>query len=136
MFDVIETVFNLKSMEEHEKYGRREDIFSQAVRAGKRTYFFDVKETRNGQQYLTITESKKRFNQENGKFFYEKHKVFLYNEDFEKFKNGLETAIHFIETGEKPAEEVKPPKIDTSIESSSTEVSFEDLGSDNDKADE
>ncbi len=116
-------------MEENEKYGRREDIFSQAVRAGKRTYFFDVKETRNGQQYLTITESKKRFNTEDGKFFYEKHKIFLYNEDFEKFSKGLKTAIHFIETGEKPeieaAPDADPPPIKTT-----TEISFEDLGSD------
>ncbi len=123
---------NLKSMEEHEKYGRREDIFSQAVRAGKRTYFFDVKETRNGQQYLTITESKKRFNQEDGKFFYEKHKIFLYNEDFEKFKNGLVTAIHFIETGEKPVEDTAPPVENNPIKTSS-DVSFEDLGSETEK---
>ncbi len=119
---------NLKSMEENEKYGRREDVFSQAVRAGKRTYFFDVKETRNGQQYLTITESKKRFNQEDGKFFYEKHKVFLYHEDFEKFKNGLETAINFIETGEKPVEDEKPV-VDSTL-TSPADVSFEDLGND------
>ena len=122
---------NLKSMEEHEKYGRREDIFSQAVRAGKRTYFFDVKETRNGQQYLTITESKKRFNQEDGKFFYEKHKIFLYNEDFEKFKNGLVTAIHFIETGEKPVEE-QSEKTDDSTIKTPADVSFEDLGNEAD----
>jgi len=116
-------------MEENEKYGKREDIFSQAVRAGKRTYFFDVKETRNGQQYLTITESKKRFNTEDGKFFYEKHKIFLYNEDFEKFSNGLKIAIHFIETGEKPEiatiPDDAPPPIKTT-----TEINFEDLGSD------
>jgi len=114
-------------MEENEKYGKREDIFSQAVRAGKRTYFFDVKETRNGQQYLTITESKKRFNSENGKFFYEKHKIFLYNEDFEKFAKGFETAIKFIETGEKPTEKEESHEPSPQIESA-TNVSFEDLG--------
>jgi len=114
-------------MEENGKYGRREDIFSQAVRAGKRTYFFDVKETRNGQQYLTITESKKRFNTEDGKFFYEKHKIFLYNEDFEKFANGLKTAIEFIETGEKPSEKETLLESSSHIESASN-VSFEDLG--------
>ena len=117
-------------MEEQDKYGRREDIFSQAVRAGKRTYFFDVKETRNGQQYLTITESKKRFNSEDGKFFYEKHKIFLYNEDFEKFKNGLETAINFIETGEKPEPEAIAPE---STLEATTDVSFEDLGNEEEK---
>jgi len=122
-------------MEENEKYGRREDVFSQAVRAGKRTYFFDVKETRNGQLYLTITESKKRFNSENGKFFYEKHKIFLYNEDFEKFAKGFETAIKFIETGEKPEENDIPVKITPPI-ASTADVSFDDLGSDDSKSEE
>ena len=68
-------------MEEKEKQVRREDIFSQAIRAGKRTYFFDVKATRTDQYYLTITESKRRFDAEQGKFYYEKHKLFLYQED-------------------------------------------------------
>ena len=73
----------------------REEIFSRAVRAGKRTYFFDVKATRRNDYYLTITESKKRFSRD-GKSFYEKHKVFLYKEDFEKFADGLKEAIEFI----------------------------------------
>jgi len=81
----------------------REEIFSKAVRAGKRTYFFDVKSTRGEDFYLTITESKRRFNNEQGKFFYEKHKLFLYREDFEKFTKGLNDTITFINTGEKPA---------------------------------
>ena len=114
-------------MEEQGKQERREDIFSKVVRAGKRTYFFDVKATRTNQYYLTITESKRRFNTESGKFFYEKHKVFLYQEDFEKFSEGLETAIHFIETGEKPAEEV--PEEETVVDTDkSLDVNFEDLG--------
>ena len=72
----------------------REEIFSKAVRAGKRTYFFDVKVTKGNDYYLTITESKKRFS-EDGKFSYEKHKLFLYKEDFEKFVEGLnETLTH------------------------------------------
>lgn len=75
----------------------REEIFSKAVRAGKRTYFFDVKATRRNDYYLTITESKKRFNRD-GKSFYEKHKVFLYKEDFEKFADGLKEVIDFIIT--------------------------------------
>ncbi len=119
-------------MEEQGKFEKREDIFSQAVRAGKRTYFFDVKETRNGQQYLTITESKKRFNAEDGKFFYEKHKIFLYHEDFEKFSNGLATAIKFIETGEKPEEKEKSSVVDDPIKATA-DVSFEDLGKEDDK---
>jgi hypothetical protein len=73
----------------------RDEIHSIAVRAGKRTYFFDVKATRRNDYYLTITESKKRFGRE-GKFFYEKHKLFLYKEDFEKFSDGLQEVIEFI----------------------------------------
>src|SRR5688572_12582261 len=84
-------------MEEgYEKNGtEREEIFSKAVRAGKRTYFFDVKSTKANEYYLTITESKKRFG-EDGKFFYEKHKLFLYKEDFDKFVEGLNEAVGHI----------------------------------------
>ena len=84
-----------KSMEELENKDQgsaREELFSRAVRAGKRTYFFDVKATKTDEQYLTITESKRRFNNDQGKFQYEKHKLFLYKEDFEKFANGLNAA--------------------------------------------
>ena len=73
----------------------KEDIFSKVVRAGKRTYFFDVKSTRRNDFYLTITESKKRIGRE-GKFFFEKHKIFLYKEDFEKFAEGLNEVVEYI----------------------------------------
>jgi hypothetical protein len=73
----------------------REEIFSKSVRAGKRTYFFDVKTTRRNDYYLTLTESKKRFNRD-GRFYFEKHKIFLYKEDFEKFTDGLSEAIGYI----------------------------------------
>ncbi len=126
-------------MKENGKQERREDIFSKAVRAGKRTYFFDVKETRNGQRYITITESKKRFNQEDGKFFFEKHKIFLYREDFEKFADGLKTVVDFIETGVVPEEEVKENEQagETSTDelSGSVDVSFEDLGNEEENPD-
>jgi len=74
----------------------REEIYSVSVRAGKRTYFFDVKSTRRDEFYLTITESKKRFEQD-GNFHFEKHKIFLYKEDFEKFTEGLQEVITFID---------------------------------------
>jgi hypothetical protein len=119
-------------MKENGKQERKEDIFSKAVRAGKRTYFFDVKETRNGQQYLTITESKKRFNQEDGKFFFEKHKIFLYKEDFEKFSNGLKTVIDFIETGKIPEEDTLVEGTDSEL-NHSVDVSFEDLTDETEK---
>ena len=117
-------------MEEQEKQERRQDIFSRAVRAGKRTYFFDVKTTRNGQYYLTITESKRRFLNDEGKFVYEKHKIFLYREDFEKFVTGLDGAIRFIETGEMPADAGKDEDLEDETESVHVDVSFEDLGGD------
>lgn len=85
-------------MENQEK----NEILSRAVRAGKRTYFFDVKTTKSDEKYLTITESKRKFNADNGSFFYEKHKLFLYKEDFNKFKNALSAVLNFIETGELP----------------------------------
>lgn len=74
----------------------REEIYSKAVRAGKRTYFFDVKSTRRDEFYLTITESKKRFEQD-GSFHFEKHKIFLYKEDFEKFVDGLQEVMSYID---------------------------------------
>ena len=80
------------------------DIFAKRVRAGKRTYFFDVRETRKGEYYLTITESKRRFNADNGKFFYEKHKVFVYKEDFEKFTEGLTEVIDYIKNNQEVIE--------------------------------
>jgi hypothetical protein len=76
----------------------KEEIYTKVVRAGKRTYFFDVKATRKEDYYLTITESKKRLGKE-GKVFYEKHKIFLYKEDFEKFADGLKDAVTFIDNG-------------------------------------
>ena len=108
----------------------REEIYSRVIRAGKRTYFFDVKATRSGEQYLTITESKRRFNNEQGKFYYEKHKLFLYKEDFEKFSRGLGEVIEFIETGKKaPEPEPEPEKEDTLVKAEAVKtVEFEDLG--------
>ena len=74
-----------------------EDIYSKPVRAGKRTYFFDVKATKGNDYYLTITESKRKVDN-NGHFAYDKHKIFLYKEDFEKFAEGLEEVIRYIKT--------------------------------------
>ena len=110
----------------------REEIFSKAVRAGKRTYFFDVKSTKGNDYYLTITESKKRFG-EDGKFFYEKHKLFLYKEDFEKFSEGLTEAIDKIKTL-VPAEsfERTPAPVESTNSGSGngsfSDVNFDDLG--------
>ncbi len=72
-----------------------EDVYSKPVRAGKRTYFFDVKATKGNDYYLTITESKRRIERD-GRYTYDKHKIFLYKEDFQKFAEGLQDAVDYI----------------------------------------
>ena len=96
----------------HEEKIVKEEIFTKVVRAGKRTYFFDVKATRKDDYYLTITESKKRLGKE-GKVFYEKHKIFLYKEDFEKFTEGLKDAVTYIDNGK---DELKAPELSSDVE--------------------
>lgn len=81
---------------EDQKNNGRDEIFSEIVKAGKRTYFFDVKSTRSNDYYLTITESKKRYNKEDEGFTYEKHKIFLYKEDFHKFVEALNTTMNHV----------------------------------------
>jgi hypothetical protein len=78
----------------------REEVFSKKVRAGKRTYFFDVKATRSNDYYVTITESKKRL--EDGVFI--KHKIFLYKEDFEKFSEGLLETLNYVRENQEVEE--------------------------------
>ncbi|MCG9911500.1 MAG: PUR family DNA/RNA-binding protein [Flavobacteriales bacterium] len=82
-----------------ERYENK-DHYSKSVRAGKRTYFFDVKAMRDGNHYLIVTESKKS-TKPNGDFTYEKHKIFLYPEDFDKFMDGLHDALNFIHANQK-----------------------------------
>lgn len=115
-------------MEEHDNNDlNREEIYSRVIRAGKRTYFFDVKATRSGENYLTITESKRRFNNDQGKFFYEKHKLFLYKEDFEKFTKGLGEVIEFINTGQRAPEDEPEAENDLLSTETVATVEFEDL---------
>ncbi len=105
-------------MSEEIEKNEQGDLYAKSVRAGKRTYFFDVKSTKGGDYYLTITESKKRF-ADDGKFFFEKHKIFLYKEDFEKFMEGLNESVEFIKTNSPALENAN---------TSSDSISFEDLG--------
>jgi hypothetical protein len=122
-------------MSEEIERTEREDLFSKAVKAGKRTYFFDVKSTRGNDYYLTITESKKRFGTD-GKFTYEKHKIFLYKEDFEKFMEGLNESIEVIKENAPPIVEREAYSdrdretsySDKGVSSSNDEVNFDDLG--------
>ena len=84
-------------------YENQDELYSRPVRAGKRTYFFDVKATRGKDLYMTITESKRRFD-DHGNVSYSKHKIFLYREDFDKFEDGFLDAVdkikELMETGE------------------------------------
>ncbi|MBN09874.1 MAG: DNA-binding protein [Flavobacteriaceae bacterium] len=82
--------------------GEQKEIFSKVLRAGRRTYFFDVRETKAGDYYLTITESKK-FTNDDGTFYFKKHKIYIYKEDFNEFKDLLAETITFIfnEKGEE-----------------------------------
>jgi|TARA_B100000886_G_scaffold140237_1_gene94890 hypothetical protein len=80
----------------------RDEIYSKALRAGRRTYFFDVRSTKAGDYYLTVTESKK-FTEEDGTFHFKKHKIYLYKEDFNEFKSILDEMTDYIisEKGEE-----------------------------------
>ncbi|MGB6082993.1 PUR family DNA/RNA-binding protein [Moheibacter sp.] len=130
-------------MSENENLERSEPdgIYSKVLRAGRRTYFFDVRETRAGDYYLTITESKKNTN-EDGSFFYKKHKIYLYKEDFGNFKNILDEITSYVvdERGEEVISERHQKNYDNYSESavpaadipkaateSFTDVDFDDI---------
>ena len=115
----------------------KQEIHSKVIRAGKRTYFFDVKSTRNDEYYLTITESKKRY-ADNGRFTYEKHKIFLYKEDFAKFIDSLQEVVDYIhekqpeDVVDDVAAEVNDEKKEETLENTEpvkdyTNVEFEDI---------
>ena len=118
----------------------QEEIFSQVLRAGRRTYFFDVRSTKADDYYLTITESKK-FTHDDGSFHYQKHKIYLYKEDFSEFNEMLQAATNYIvnEKGqevisERHQKDYKKEEVlveETSSEGTTTEnftdVSFEDI---------
>ena len=98
----------------------REEVYSKKIRAGKRTYFFDVKSTRSNDYYLTITESKKRL--EDGVFV--KHKIFLYKEDFEKFTDGLNDVINYIKNNQEVVEK-RYEELDLVRKAEGDDVKFE-----------
>ena len=129
---------------EENNYNVNEDIFSKVLRAGRRTYFFDVRSTKAGDYYLTISESKK-FTNEDGTFYFKKHKIYLYKEDFENFSEILGEMTKFIidEKGSeviseihdkdfkaKKAEAEEKANDDEKVDSDAdkfTDVSFEDI---------
>jgi len=114
------------------------DIFSKKVKAGRRTYFFDVRETKASDYYMTLTESVRDFN-EDGAPTYRKHKIYLYKEDFVNFKDAFEEVSNYI-IAEKGEEIISDKKLDKREERPSekkeesstdfTEVNFDDLGED------
>ena len=112
----------------------KEEIFSKVLRAGRRTYFFDVRATKAGDYYLTITESKK-FTNDDGSFFYKKHKIYLYKEDFTEFRDILGEMTDYIidEKGEEVISErhqkdfKKEDTEDAVSPESFTDVNFEDI---------
>ena len=122
-------------------YNDQEEIFSQVLRAGRRTYFFDVRATKADDYYLTVTESKK-FTNDDGSFHYKKHKIYLYKEDFTEFNEMLKAATDYIinEKGEEvisdrhqsdyTKESEKPTEENTTEAKTSgsfTDVSFDDI---------
>ena len=110
-----------------------EEIFSKVLRAGRRTYFFDVRETKAGDYYLTITESKK-FTNEDGTFYYKKHKIYLYKEDFDDFNSSMNETFDFII--EKKGKEVISDKHDKDFESNKTEANSDEEAINADDKDE
>ena len=121
-------------MGENREY-EREEIYSKVVKAGKRTYYLDVRTTRAEDHYLTITESRRQ-NNSDGSSFVKKHKIFLYKEDFENFREGLDDVLKFIEDKQGPPpsreayEEQRTEENDPKPSSSDddfTQIEFEDL---------
>ena len=107
---------------------QKEEIYSKVLRAGRRTYFFDVRATKANDYYLTITESKK-FTNEDGSFYYKKHKIYLYKEDFSEFKDILGEMLEFIinERGEEVISERHQKDYDSKKNLSSAEISSDDF---------
>ena len=122
--------------ETENRNNNRDVVFSKRIKAGKRVYFFDVKATRANDLYLTITESKRRPGESDDRPIFEKHKLFVYREDFDKFADGFKEALDYIR--QNPTERINPVASEnhTSVEESSTDeplkssftdISFDDL---------
>lgn len=117
-------------MNEYDNAQNRDTHFSKRIRAGKRTYYFDVKATRSNDYYITITESKRKPGESEDRPFFEKHKLFLYKEDFDKFTEGLHEALDFIRE-KRVSEGVSEPAHQEEYSSGTTgysNIEFDDLG--------
>jgi len=121
--------FNRTQKEEPQKAQREEKedkeiVFSKAVKAGKRVYYLDVKKDRRSDLFLSITESKRKSVTEDGQFIFEKHKIFLYKEDFDKFEEAMTEVLNFMRKA-MPAVESEPVA-DSSVEVASSEAPTEE----------
>ena len=112
-------------MEFDKRNDRNDEVFSKAIKAGKRTYFFDIKTTKGNELYLTLTESKKVT--EDGREFFQKHKIFLYKEDFEKFREGLDDVLSKIDDMKKSGNYSASYSNDNQEVSNYSSVTFDDL---------
>ncbi|MCZ2444406.1 MAG: PUR family DNA/RNA-binding protein [Flavobacteriales bacterium] len=114
-----------------DKFNReKSDRYSKSVKAGKRTYFFDVKSTKDENLYITITESKRKPKPNGDGFYYEKHKVFLYKEDLVKFTGGLAEVVDYVRKN-NPTPVVEQTYTPSEIEetgSATSDIDFDDLG--------
>ncbi|MGL5937224.1 MAG: DUF3276 family protein [Phocaeicola sp.] len=102
----------------------KEIVFSKAIKAGKRIYYLDVKMNRKEEMFLAITESKKIVSGDDAQVSFEKHKIFLYKEDFEKFSNGLQEAIQFITNEQGTSERLSQPT-ETILEDNELKIDFD-----------
>lgn len=113
--------------ENEESVRNRDEVFSDSFRAGKRTYFFDVKATKYSELYITITESKKRL-LKNGKHIYEKHHIYLFQEDIEKFANSLSAVVEYVKQNQGSITATLPENVPHDLEDLLVPVlDFEDL---------
>lgn len=105
----------------------KEEVYTESFRAGKRTYFFDVKESKNSEYYITITESKRK-PLKNGKFTYEKHHIYLYKEDFDKFVESITSTVAFVKENQPfLTTTLMGEKVDETEEDLTPTLNFEDL---------
>ncbi|PLX10036.1 MAG: DNA-binding protein [Marinilabiliales bacterium] len=121
-------------MKELGNMDRKNHVYSRVIKTNYRTYFLDVRVTKRGQNYITLTESKKKFDQSSGKMTYEKHKVFLYKEDFDEFAEAFTDVVKYAKENENEITDYQETTStnnteETPLEKTTTvDLNFEDLG--------
>lgn len=121
-------------MKELGNIDRKNHVYSRVIKTNYRTYFLDVRVTKRGQNYLTLTESKKKFDQNSGKMTYEKHKVFLYKEDFDEFAEAFADVVKYAKENDHEHDEYQEQTVENNTteqaveKTSGIDLNFEDLG--------